>query len=66
MSEEIVSVTYSLQRKEAVARNIKTDEEVFSWVYVEGSGRGTPYPEDEMEQTGWRQLKTTIIEEVIE
>lgn len=66
MSEQIVSVTYSLQRRESVAFNVKIDEEVFAWVYVKGSGRGTPYPEDEMKQTGWRQLKTTIIEEVIE
>lgn len=66
MSEQIVSVTYSLQRREPIARNVKTDEEVLGWIYVRGSGRGTPYPEDEMKNTGWRQLKTTIIEEVIE
>lgn len=65
MSEQIVSVIYSLQRIEPVAYNTRTNEEVHSWVYVKDSGREISYKKNEIKTT-CRQIKTTIIEEVVD
>lgn len=66
-TEEVISKsTYFLMRKEPIAHNSKTNEDVMGWVIIPNSERSYPYPDEELKgKKNWKQFKRTITEEEV-